>query len=87
MWASRELLSLYQTLHRAGFRPPLREGRRVARGFADVGFEEFWILPARKLVSIVNGVASELQSEHERFFFAVPGADELDTLSLRELAP
>ena len=77
MWASREYLALCQTLHRAGFRPPIREGQRIARGFADVGFEEFWVLPQQKLVSIVNGQQSQLSAEHEKFFFRVPDVDAL----------
>ena len=83
MWSTPSFLSLCQALHRSGFRPPVREGQRVARGFADVGFEEFWVLPSRKLVSIVNGVGSELSVEHEKFFFVVPSVDELVDATVR----
>jgi hypothetical protein len=47
----------------------------VARGFADVGYEEFALLPHAKLVSLFTGQLSDLRDDDRRFFFVVPTPD------------
>lgn len=63
-----------------GSEPPvfsLAPGRRVARGFADFGYEEFFLVETSKLVSLMTGSLSELSPEHERFFFVIPDVDTM----------
>jgi len=67
-----ELLKRYQHLQRSGYEPVFEAGRLVARGFADLGFEEFCMLSSTKMVSLSTGSITELPDEHRRFFFEVP---------------
>jgi hypothetical protein len=62
---------------RAGSPVDLSAGARCGRGFADLGYEEFLILPPRKLLSLFTGQISELNPEHEKFFFAIPSPDQM----------
>jgi hypothetical protein len=48
----------------------------VARGFADLGFEEFQVLPGPRLLSLTAGTASSLPEEHRQHFFWIPSVDE-----------
>jgi hypothetical protein len=48
----------------------------VARGFADLGFEEFQVLPGPRLLSLTAGTASPLPEEHRGHFFWIPSVDE-----------
>ena len=77
MLASQEFLKKSEQLSAQQFfrnwEPPVR----VARGYADLGYEEFLLLPERKLVSLVNGKSSEFPESHEQLFFQVPGTQEL----------
>ncbi|MCB0318017.1 MAG: hypothetical protein KDD56_04615 [Bdellovibrionales bacterium] len=76
-WSSNEYLNLCQELSELGFNPELSSGGRVARGFADLGFEEYLYLPPNNLVSLFTGDKSILPDEHRHFFFAVPSVDEM----------
>jgi hypothetical protein len=63
---------------RAGF--PLYDevGSLVGRGFADVGYEIFAVLPSGQLLSLLTGQTSRILSEEERaHFFSVPDVDTL----------
>lgn len=53
------------------------EFKRVARGFADLGYEEFFLLDRQKLVSLHTGSISSLNTADEKFFFVVPESDLL----------
>lgn len=75
---SREVLARCERLHKRGLlTPAFVEGEQIARGFADIGCEEFLLLPERRLLSLANGKMSVLDRDHERFFFLVPSVDEL----------
>ena len=76
MLSSRTKLEICQKLSHGGFRPEFYPGARVARGFADLGFEEFSFLPGQKIVSLLTGEQSAILPEHADHFFLVPSLDE-----------
>ena len=49
----------------------------MARGFADLGYEEFYLLPQNKLVSIYTGENSQYNPAERDFFFLVPDTKQL----------
>jgi hypothetical protein len=49
----------------------------VARGFADVGYESFAVLPGRRLLSLFTGKITPLQEQEAEFFFLVPDVEHL----------
>ena len=75
MWSSREFLRRCEELHALEFKTVFEAGTRVARGFSDLGFEEFIILPGEKLLSIYTGNLSPLREEERAHFFLVPEID------------
>lgn len=84
MWSSNSLLRSCERLKALGFAREFENGMRVARGFADLGYEEFFFLSGRKIVSIFSGQSSPFPTEHEKFFFWVPPIDVLmEAISLR----
>lgn len=76
-WSNREYLEICNALSQAGLPTSFNEGDQIARGFADLGFEEFIILPDQKLLSLISGTTSALPVEHKKFFCWVPSVDEL----------
>lgn len=79
---SNDFLGKCSELKLVGYAPELKIGMIVARGFADLGFETFGILPNNKMVSLFTGEVSSLPVEHEHHFFHVPDVDAL----IQELA-
>jgi hypothetical protein len=77
LWSNKEFLLACEELFKAGVHFPFRAGARVARGFADLGHEEFVLLTRERLLSLYNGKGSTLEPEHESFFMVVPNLDEL----------
>jgi hypothetical protein len=77
MWCSPEYLRKCQALRDRGVHFPFETGMRLARGFADLGYEEFVILPVGRLLSLFTGQTSEFPDDHRHFFFAVPTFDQL----------
>lgn len=55
----------------------MEQGQTVARGFADLGFEEFTLLNAHKIVSLYSGKVSDLPEDDRKHFFPVPAVDDL----------
>jgi hypothetical protein len=76
MWFSREQFELCNELRQWGLEPRFEPGDIVARGFADLGFEEFQVLPGPKLLSLTAGTMTALPSEHAGHFFWIPSIDE-----------
>jgi len=77
LWSSPEFLNLCESLGRCGIHPTWRPGDRVARGFADLGYEEFLVLPGDKLLSLISGTLAACSVEGRAHFFPVPTVDEL----------
>jgi hypothetical protein len=76
MWFTREQFALGNELKTWGLQPRFEVGDVVARGFADLGFEEFQVLPGGKLLSLTAGTSSPLPQDHTHHFFWVPSVDE-----------
>lgn len=49
----------------------------MGRGFADLGYEEFLVLPGEKLLSLFTGQVSQLNDENRRFLFPIPSVKQL----------
>lgn len=71
MWSTNAFLKSCEQLKELGLAPEFRKGERVARGFADLGYEEFYCLSEHSLVSIFTGHTTTLAPEHRGFFFPV----------------
>lgn len=71
---SPKYLELCYKLKTAPLEFSISFGSRVARGYADVGFEEFGVLQNNKMVSLSSGQVHDLDLEH---VFAVPSLEEL----------
>ena len=74
---SNQYLKLCQELKHQGIEFEIEPGIRLARGYADLGFEEYYLLPNNKLVSIYLGTLSEYRDEQAGFFFVVPEIQDL----------
>jgi len=74
---NNKFLKECEALQQAGWKPALKAGMRVARGFADLGYEEFYLLPQNKLVSIYTGESSQYNPTERDFFFLVPDTKQL----------
>ena len=77
MWSHPTFLKRCEEWRQKNTEPPLKEGTRIARGFADLGYEEFVLLPGKKLLSLYSGTLTQFPEEHAHFFFPVPSADEM----------
>ncbi|GEM_PF-5360657 len=74
IWSSPKFLELCYQLKKTTLDFVISPGARVARGYADVGFEEFCVLKNNKMVSIHTGDIFDLELEH---VFVVPTVEEL----------
>ena len=77
MWSSPKVLGECAKLKEAGYKPRFKPGSKVARQFADLGVEEFCVLPQGKLLSLLTGDVAELKEADKEFFFAVPSVDDM----------
>ncbi len=75
MISSTRFLALCHELKRAGWNPGIEPGMRVSRGYADLGYEEFLVLPNGKLLSLLGGSTSEFPEAHRGHFCVVPSVD------------
>jgi hypothetical protein len=80
MWFSREQFVVASELKQWGLEPRFEAGDVVARGFADLGYEEFQVLPSSKLLSLTAGTVSALPTDHANHFFWIPSIDEITDL-------
>jgi hypothetical protein len=76
MWFSREQFRVCNELKSWGLQPRFEIGDVVARGFADLGFEEFQVLPGSKVLSLTAGTSTPFPSDHLHHFFWIPSVDE-----------
>jgi hypothetical protein len=76
MWFTREQFQLCNELRQWGLEPRFEPGDVVARGFADLGFEEFQVLPGQRLLSLTAGTTTPLPTDHRGHFFWIPSVDE-----------
>ena len=84
LWSDKAKLQACEKLKQAGITFPMVPGAQVARGFADLGYEEFVIIAEGQIVSLLTGVRGEMPAGHAGHFFVVPSVDQLcDELATR----
>lgn len=66
-----------RALRDRGLRCEFQVGSRIARGFADLGCEEFQVIAPEKIVSLFTGQTSAFTSDQHSFFFHIPTSDQL----------
>jgi hypothetical protein len=76
MWFTKRIFAICSELKQWGLKPRFDAGDIVARGFADLGHEEFQVLPGSKLLSLTAGTVSGLQDDTAMHFFWIPSVDE-----------
>ena len=84
MWFTRDHFALCNRLRALGLEPRFEVGDVVARGFADLGFEEFQVLPGPRILSLTAGTVKPLPDDHREHFFWIPSVDEsIELLEVR----
>jgi hypothetical protein len=74
-WSQRSILEKSEKLHALGLRCELKPGVKLARKFADLGYEEFLVMPDFRLLSLCTGDCREIVPGEEAHFFVVPSVD------------
>ena len=62
---------------RGGFPLLCEVGDLIGRGFADVGYEVFAVLPGDRLISVLTGEQTSFQEADTRHYFSVPEVDSI----------
>jgi hypothetical protein len=62
---------------RGGFPLIASEGALVGRGFADIGYELYVVLPGHTLLSLMTGSKTPFREEEHPHFFSVPTVDQV----------
>jgi hypothetical protein len=89
MWNDRKYLERLAVLADRGYLREFECGDVVGRGFADVGYEEFVVLPNARLCSLYTGQVVDLpavdgpQSNATRYHFLVPTLQQLGDIICR----
>ena len=77
MWSHKKFLEACSKLKEAGHRPQFNQGDVIARGYADLGYEEFLLITDQKMVSLYSGTTSNLPNGHADHFFLVPTHEQM----------
>lgn len=80
MLISPEQFQLAQELRDLGLTTRFEVGDVVARGFADLGYEEFQVLPGSKVLSLTAGTITAIDAEQRSHFIWLPTIDEVVAL-------
>lgn len=72
-----EYLSLCSNLAAGSVAFKVEVGAVVARGFADLGFEEFLVLPGNRLLSLYSGELTKDADLKDSGLFLVPSLDDM----------
>lgn len=84
MWSSKSYLDLCQDLMRVGLIPDFEPGDRLARGYADLGYEEYILLTNNRLLSLFTGKITSLEQVGKEHLFSVPDVDRCIDLIHRQ---
>lgn len=82
MWCCTELFQYLEALcacdneHVREVLTSFEVGDDLVRGFADVGYEEFVLLPNNQVCSKLSGVVKSLNDSEVRHFFRVPSVSD-----------
>lgn len=92
MLTTPTIFKLAEALDRVGVKIRLSAGARVGRGFADIGYEEFSVLPggevevdelgqrrqiALRVVSLLTGEVRTLNEHEIQKLFVIPSVDQI----------
>lgn len=77
LWSAPQFLKKCEQLKRLGTVLPFEVGAKLARGFADLGYEEFVLISEQTIVSLFSGKPTPLPADHAQFFFVVPNSDQM----------
>jgi len=64
-------------LKEAGFWKPPKPCMFFGRGFADLGFEVFTVVPGGKLISLFSGDTIPIDLDFKEHFFVIPSCDDI----------
>jgi hypothetical protein len=76
MWFTKEHFEVAREAQIWGLAPRFEPGDVIARGFADLGYEEFQVLPGPKILSLTAASVTNLPADDTRHFFWIPSVDE-----------
>ena len=76
MLSTPDFLDSCYLLWKAGFKYELKPGNRIARGFADIGSEEYSVINQHQAVSLLTGKVIELDEFYLNYYFFVPTVDQ-----------
>lgn len=77
MSISPRYLSICEKLQKKGCQTVFERGAIVARGFADLGYEEFVMIDHSRCISLASGLPSEIPEDHHRFFFQIHSVTDI----------
>ena len=77
MVSSSKFLAKCSKLQELDIKFEFGQGSLIARGFADLGYEEFIMLTCTKICSLYSGKVSVLPEDDRNNFFYVPDCDEM----------
>ena len=90
MWNDRKYLDMLSTLADCGYLRQFELADIVARGFADIGYEEFVVLPNNRICSLYTGQIVDLPTldgkisvASSSFHFLVPTLQQLGNIFCR----
>ena len=87
MWATNSFLKRCERLKQLGYSVSPKPSRFIARGFADLGYEVFCVLPGQKIVSLFTGEKASFPESDKEHYFSVPSVDDIaEELDRRELS-
>jgi hypothetical protein len=76
MWKHQSFLKRCAELKQHGYAPEPAPGMRLGRGFADLGVEEFLLLPSGALLSLQRGNQKPLTDDERSHLFCIPSTAE-----------
>ncbi len=76
MWSSEAILNRCRILQELGLFSDFGVGSRLGRGFADLGVEEFIVLPNDRILSLFTGSIAPLSEENRQHLFWVPSVEQ-----------
>jgi len=77
LYLSNDQLDLCEQLKQIGFPQEISPGVHLGRGFADLGYEQFVVLPAEKILSLFTGDIIEFNPDQSDYFFVIPDTEDL----------
>lgn len=77
MFSSRIVLQLSESLAALGLFTDFSQFKRLGRGFADIGYEEFFLINEQKLISLFTGESKLYSSEDRKHLFVIPTVDQV----------